>query len=424
VEKALFPRRHIGESLTGGLVPLLQTLGLQSEVDAVGFLSSDWASVHWAGEHRRVRLDRGGLQVDRAGFDEVLLRAARAMPNVRLYQPSRILERTYENGCWRIQLDTGESLSSNYLADAAGRARLLGGKKRPIGTPTLALYAYWKGVTTCEDGDTLVEAGPSAWFWGAPLPGGEFNATVFVDRDRTCEAGQYVELLKQSSLIWPRVRNAALVTTVRICDATPFADETPVTHRYVNTGDAALSIDPLSSQGVQTAIGISLHAAVVLNTMLDKSGDADLAMEFYRSRLKDSACFHSAASTRFYRDQYASCGSEFWRKRAQVAIEEPQGRAGSILGFDTLVSVAPSVGCTSVATVKESRVVAEDGVKFNSRTFAYVGNSRAVAALLRDIDGPTAAILVLQRWSRKMPCEEALQILNWAWVEGLIQGNP
>ena len=59
-------------------------------------------------------------------------------------------------------------------------------------------------------------------------------------------------------------------------------------------------------------------------------------------------------------------------------------------------------------------MVAEDGVKFNSRTFAYVGNSRAVAALLRDIDGPTAAILVLQRWSRKMPCEEALQILNWA----------
>lgn len=48
VEKARFPRRHIGESLTAGLMPLLQTLGLRDEVEGAGFIVSQWASVIWA----------------------------------------------------------------------------------------------------------------------------------------------------------------------------------------------------------------------------------------------------------------------------------------------------------------------------------------------------------------------------------------
>jgi hypothetical protein len=186
-----------------------------------------------------------------------------------------------------------------------------------------------------------------------------------------------------------------------------------------------LSIDPLSSQGVETAIGISLHAGVVLNTMMEEPGNGDLAMEFYRSRLGDSATFHAAAAAGFYREQYASCGSEFWRRCAQGAVQESRGSRDipiPIPAPDTLVRVASSAEFAALATVKGQRVVAEDGIRFQSRTFAYVGDGRLVAALLRDIDGPTAAIEVVRRWSRKMPAEEALKILKWAWAEGLIEG--
>ncbi len=426
VEKSLFPRRHVGESLTGGVVPLLDTLNLRSAVEAEGFIASDCASIYWAGEYRRVRIHgSAGLQVNRARFDQILLQAACAMRGVRLYQPSRIVERIYQDGVWRIRLDTGQTFCSRYLADAAGRARILGGAKRHTGTPTLALYAYWTGASNCGGGDTLVEAAPSAWYWGAPLPGGEFNATVFVDPAQAPDAAQYIEMLRKSRLIWPCLNNAALCTDIQICDATPFADESAVTRYSINTGDAALSIDPLSSQGVQTAIGISLHAAVVLNTMMENSRDTDLAIQFYRSRLADSAAFHSAAATGFYREQYASCGSGFWKMRAQGSVPQPSeiGRV-SAPHPATKVFVAPSVEFAAVAAVKGSRVIAEDGIRVGTRTIAYVGNGRPAGSLLREIESATAAIEVVRRWSRKMPPEEALQILNWTLAEGLIQPCP
>jgi flavin-dependent dehydrogenase len=422
VEKTRFPRRHIGESLTSGLMPLLETLGLRSEIESADFLCSDSATVYWAGEHRRIRVQGGGLQVDRALFDQILLRAACTMPRVNLYQPSRIVDLTFQGGLWLIRLNTGETLRSRYLADAAGRARILGGIKRRLGPPTLAMYAYWTGVADCGS-DTLIEAGPSEWYWGAPLPGGDFNATVFVDPGASTTADEYVQRLRKSRLIWPCLENATARSNVQICDATPFVDENPITPNSLKTGDAALSIDPLSSQGVQTAIGISLHAAVVLNTMRECSGDAGLAMGFYRSRLADSASFHSKATAEFYREQYATCGSDFWKMRSQNCASKPfPNRIVSTPYPDSMLRLAPSLEFTPVAAVKGFRVVAEDGIRLGTKTYAYVGNARPVGLLLREVETPTVAVEIVRRWSHNMPPEEALQILKWAFAEGLIEG--
>lgn len=424
VEKTLFPRRHVGESLTSGLMPLLDTLGLRSEIESADFLRSDSATVCWAGEHRRIRVHGGGLQVDRALFDQILLRAACAMPQVSLYQPSRIVDLAFRGGLWLIRLNTGETLRSRYLADAAGRARILGGIKRRLGSPTLAMYAYWTGVAD-RGSDTLVEAGPSEWYWGAPLPGGDFNATVFVDPGASTTAGEYVQLLRKSRLIWPCLENATARSNVQTCDATPFMDESPITPNSLKTGDAALSIDPLSSQGVQTAIGISLHAAVVLNTMRESSGDAGLAMDFYRSRLADSASFHSQATAEFYREQGAACGSDFWKKRSQNCASKPfPDRIIPVPYPDSMLRLAPTLEFTPVSAVRGFRVVAEDGIRLGTKTFAYVGNARPVGLLLREVETPNVAVEIVRRWSRKMPPEEALQILKWAVAEGLIQGVP
>jgi hypothetical protein len=400
-------------------------LGLRSQIESAGFIFCDSATVRWAGEHRRIRLHGGGLQVDRARFDDILLHAACSMSLVRRYQPSRILHRDFRERFWRIRLDTGETLLSRYLVDAAGRARILGGVKRRIGPSTVAIYAYWKGASNLGGGDTLVDAGPSAWYWGAPLPGGEFNATVFVEPGVSPAGREYVRLLRDSRLIWPLLENATVTSEIRVCDATPFSDENPITLNSLNTGDAALSIDPLSSQGVQTAIGISLHAAVVLNTMMESTRDRGLAMDFYRTRLADSASFHSTAAAGYYREQFGNCGSEFWKKRAQGAGS--QGLPSPAISPphpNTTMRLNPSLEFTMVATVKDSFIVAEEGVRLEAKTFAYVGHGCLVARLLREIETSTVAIEIVRRWSLKMPSEEAFQILHWAYGEGLLQLSP
>jgi hypothetical protein len=85
------------------------------------------------------------------------------------------------------------------------------------------------------------------------------------------------------------------------------------------------------------------------------------------------------------------------------------------------VHLAPSVEFTSVAAVKGSRVVAEDGVRHGTNTFAYIGNARPVGHLLGELDSPTVAVEIVRRWSRNMPPQEALEILKWGLAQDLIQ---
>lgn len=423
VERAVFPRTHIGESVSSSILPLLETLGVRSAIESAGFLTSSWVTVDWAGERRRYQVQgRPGMLVDRARFDALLLDAASVMPGVCLFQPAGAVGAARVGHEWEVTLDTGATIRASFLAEASGRGRVRVSPtararycaKRPLGPRTLALYAYWRGGGGDGDPETLVEAGPDAWYWGAPLPDGEFSAAVFVDAG---PVPNYDVLIRQSRLLGPRLRGASRATEVRVCDATPFADPTPVTTVSIKVGDAAFSIDPISSQGVQTAVGTALHAAVVLNTMMDHPEDADLALDFYRGRVRDSAAFHAAAAAGCYRRQAAAHGGDFWRKRAPDA---PQSTGPRQLSPEAHVARSPDVLFTAVAVADTSYVARRDGVKARGKSYAFVGEGIAIAPLLREIDGPMTALDVVRRWSRRLPAAQALEVLRWAWSEELV----
>lgn len=421
VEKAVFPRRHVGESLTGGLMPLLDVLGLRSQVESAGFLRSDYATVNWAGQTRRTSLHTGGLQVDRAVFDRILLRAAASYDSVRVFQPCRIVDRELRDGTWHIRLDGGRQLYARHLADAAGRAGVLSHKKTAWGAPTYAVYAYWKGVRSRE-ADTLVEAGDSAWYWGAPLPGGDFNATVFVDRDRATPA-EYLKLIEASELMAPLIGGDARCGEIRVCDATPYSDEEPLLRGWIKTGEAAVSIDPLSSQGVQTAVGTALHAALVLNTVMQEPADTELARGFYRDRLRESTAFHASAARRFYREQSDFHGGEFWKRRAGVATPDVAMQAPP--APRTRVRIARHAEFAEVAVAGQDRILYERGIRLGQRTFAYASDGLPLAGLMRELDSAgergMEAVEAVRLWSKTMRPEQALGLLNKAWREGILE---
>ena len=194
-------------------------------------------------------------------------------------QPARAtqISNNHEQG-WTLAVKTrsggGANVKCFFLVDATGRTSILGGARTRSGAPTLALYAYWQD-TAIEGTETRVEAGESEWFWGAPLPQGQFNATVFIDSASfalgVAAAGSlddfYSGLIGRSHLIADCLKGTR-TTQVQVCDATCSYVETPCIGNSIKVGEAAFSIDPLSSQGVQTAIGSALHAAAVIHTIL------------------------------------------------------------------------------------------------------------------------------------------------------------
>jgi flavin-dependent dehydrogenase len=433
VERSAFPRPHVGESLSPGIYPLLEVLGVREAVSAAGFLSSTWATVAWAGEQRRYQVQGGpGLLVDRGRFDALLLRAAGATPGVTLYQPARVREARRRDDHWEITLASGEALRASLLADAAGGAPLRmsprsAGPRRLLGARTLALYAHWeledRGDSAAE---TLVENGHESWYWGAPVPGGLFNAMVFVDpRGRR----DYEALVQESPLLAARLRGRRRVSEVAACDATPSAAAVPITATTLKVGDAALFVDPISSQGVQTALGTALHAAIVLNTLIERPDDAELARGFYRRRLRDSAAFHATAAAGFYRAQANVTGHDFWRRRAIAAKEqsafesEPASRTPRLsrpLTPTSRVARATGMALAPVAIASPSHVVRAEGVTVGGKEYAFVAGGVPLAPLLAQIEAPLSAFDIVARWSRTLPAREALQILQWAWEEALL----
>src|ERR1051325_8287288 len=93
IERSLFPRARLGESLTAGVVPLLELIGAQAEIQRVGFSPVTGVRRQWDGppEIRR-QPGNGGLLVDRERFDSVLLDRARAL-GVVVLQPAIVLQR-------------------------------------------------------------------------------------------------------------------------------------------------------------------------------------------------------------------------------------------------------------------------------------------------------------------------------------------
>src|SRR6266436_3128440 len=89
IEKASFPRRHVGESMTGGILPLLQVLGVLPQIESGQFLKAPRSTVLWAG-HLNSKETHGGYQVDRGLFDEILLREAKSA-GALVMQPARVV---------------------------------------------------------------------------------------------------------------------------------------------------------------------------------------------------------------------------------------------------------------------------------------------------------------------------------------------
>src|SRR5678816_4128357 len=98
IERVAFPRPRLGESLSAGVLPLVEMIGARASVEAAGFFRVHAVSTAWvAGESERRDPEGRGLLVDRGRFDALLLDRARTL-GVRILQPANVEEFRYQDG--------------------------------------------------------------------------------------------------------------------------------------------------------------------------------------------------------------------------------------------------------------------------------------------------------------------------------------
>lgn len=431
IERARFPRRHLGESLSPGVLPLLATTGARAAVDAAGFRRVRNVRVKWDGEPQ-VREDarEQGLLVDRGDFDRLLLARAKAL-GVRVLQPAHVHERKSDDRGWNINIEAAGGaarLRADFVADATGRCTGRSGHRRRTGCRTLALYAYWRGGDLPTE--PRIEAGADAWYWGVPLPDGTYNTLVFVDVQhfRATRAGSlhesFLALLGRSGLM-AGCRDADLTGPVLATDATPFLDAESVTMSCIKVGEAALAIDPLSSSGVQKAIQSALAAAVVANTLLRKPASGDAAQRFYRANLADASARHCRWTAGHYGAVAQRNGGRFWEDRAAGATPDPPALARTPLDAHSLsatrVVLSHQLEFVELPCIEGEFVTVKPALRHPGleSPVAYLGGWE-LAPLLRRLPVVSTPLQIAQAWSDRIPLQSGLAIAGWLYNNGIL----
>jgi flavin-dependent dehydrogenase len=273
LEREVFPRFHIGESLLPFGNDVLKETGAWPKVEAAGFQpkygaeffvgnGSSWQRFWFA--HGLVPGYGQTFQVERAKFDQVLLdHAATCGGEVR--QGCAAKEVAREGDGWRIKLADGE-VRGRWLVDASGRdtfvGRALGFPKSPLNIPKrIAVYAHFNGVFR-NDGDaeghiTIVRL-RDGWFWLIPLAGGKTSVGMVRMLDGLKEFGGPVEewfakTVAESSELSRRMKDAQQVGEFYKTSDYSYRYAQLATDRAFLIGDAGGFIDPIFSSGVHIA---------------------------------------------------------------------------------------------------------------------------------------------------------------------------
>lgn len=292
----------IGESLPGAAVRLMKSLGLPPPQMSgkhlrLGGNLSAWGSDELSATDFLNDPDGPGWRLDRYAFDLELRNVALASGASEHRARVRGIER--ERGRWRIRLDDGDDVTCGWSVDASGRAAVVArgsGARRYRDGTLVAVYGLGGGRFRLAR--TLVEAVPNGWWYLAGLPGGRVLAALHV---RPEDAARLVAKPDEwlHALATTRHASVALseVTFERrlrgVAAGTTGLDQVHG-EGWIACGDAALAFDPISSQGIFSAIhgGMSAARATLRKFAGDNDGLAAHAAQLsriemiYRQRLR------------------------------------------------------------------------------------------------------------------------------------------
>jgi flavin-dependent dehydrogenase len=295
----------VGDVLPGAACRLLRSLGLNTpEASGAhekihGSLSS-WESPDLVESDAIYSLDGPSWRLDRAHFDADLRAAAKSSGAVFRSAHVRRIDRRKE--CSFLELDDGTRASTRWVIDATGRRSVLArslGARRIRDSVLVAVYAYSEDTAPQPRSQrSVIEATEDGWWYCAYLPSGLAVAGIHVTPGNAARLRDVLEWqrawnrTRYASRLFPEMKSSRILTPMEAGGARlePFHGD-----GWLACGDAALSFDPLSSQGLLTALYSGKLASEFLSQQLKGNGDHS-----YRFELMNVWRAYSARVKAFY----------------------------------------------------------------------------------------------------------------------------
>jgi flavin-dependent dehydrogenase len=324
LEKEVFPRFHIGESLLPYNRPIFDEMGVTEALKAASFPRKHGARFHIGNGSMTTRfLFREGrftrepeaIQVERATFDHILLKHARSQgADVRegwtvlrfsSDETSTTVEVKDPAGC--LQMFKGK-----FLIDASGRGNMTGNQEglRDVHPrlKKLAVFAHFTGVQLDEGeraGDTVITRLANKWFWLIPVSAEKTSIGLVIDQDEFQRspdnpADIFEHWLDQTPPMRTRMKKAKLVGEIQTTSDFSYRNRRFVGNRLVRVGDAAGFMDPIFSAGVYLAMWSGKHAAEAIVASLTSGDNGNRRFLAYERRVRRGMQFYWQMVEQFY----------------------------------------------------------------------------------------------------------------------------
>jgi flavin-dependent dehydrogenase len=228
-----------------------------------------------------------GWHIDRAAMDASVLDAVRGR-GVAVRTGTRVALPAWKRDHWSVVLGHGGAeIRAPAILDATGRAatiaRARGARRRRLDR---LVAVHWLLPGTAEsdhDATTLVEAVARGWWYSTPVPRGRVlaymtDADLMPGREARA-ASDWRRRIAQAPSIRQALASSGCVLngSARIVDASVAHLDHLSGPGWLAAGDAAVSFDPLSSQGILTALVMGRRGGRALAAILTRGDPGPLA---------------------------------------------------------------------------------------------------------------------------------------------------
>ncbi|MFJ5885120.1 NAD(P)/FAD-dependent oxidoreductase [Kitasatospora cineracea] len=326
----------VGEALPAAARVLLRDLGAD-RILTDGHLPclanrSAWGSTALGSTDSILDPHGHGWHLDRPRFDRQLRERALAQ-GVRLADRTTVrpLARNPDGG-WTVELRGPEprgperrTAHCRWLVDATGRRAALA---RSCGARVLTRDRLVAVHLTLDPADppgadttTTVESAPDGWWYTAPLPAGRRLLAWYTDADTPVGAETFPGRLAATRYVAPLAAAHPWPATGGPRRAPAHGAHLDAVHGegWTAAGDAAAAFDPLSSQGILTALFTGLRAGQAVHARL--GGDREAMAEYARA-----VAAVRATHLRNHRAHYAAerrwSDRPFWQRRHRTTTPE------------------------------------------------------------------------------------------------------
>ncbi|MGI9015112.1 MAG: NAD(P)/FAD-dependent oxidoreductase [Phycisphaerales bacterium] len=315
LEREVFPRYRVGESLIPHCWYALDRLGLVDRLDASDFIvhkhSVQFVSTEGVVttpfyfqrhcDHPSSRT----WQVKRDAFDR-MMRDNAVAKGATLFQPmtARELVRNGERIVGVMARDANgndHTFTAPITLDASGRDMFAVGKQQwrvnDASLKKIAIWSYFKGGKRDEginEGATTVAYLPEkGWFWYIPLPDDIVSVGAVAERDYLYRGERDPQvILNREIALQPWIRehlaHATQVEQPRVTGDYSYRSKYCASDGLVLIGDAFAFLDPVFSSGVFLALESGVMAGDAVHAALD-SGDVSAAtFETYGARMRQA----------------------------------------------------------------------------------------------------------------------------------------